>query len=109
LLHGDSNEKLDEEECHGDDKKIENKEEALNGHGNEKEGNVEMPHGDGKEDEDELVALHGSDKVGVNGERMPHGDGVEDGWCLHSLTELHLAQIEIGNLKRKGKKKNRQV
>ena len=107
VFHGDSKEKLDEE-CHGDDKKEEDKEEALNGDGNEKEDNEEMPHGDGK-DEDEPGALHGSDKVGVNGEGMPCGDGVEDGWRFRSFTELYSVQIEKGNLKRKGKKKNRLV
>jgi hypothetical protein len=105
VLHGDSKEKLDKEECHGDGKKEEDKEEALSGDGHAKEDNEDMPHGDGKEDEDEPRALYGNDKVGVNGERMPHGDGVEDGWHFHSLTELYSTQIEKGNLKRKGKKK----
>jgi hypothetical protein len=68
VLHGDSKENIDEAECHGDDKK---EEESLNGDGNEKQDNEEMPHGDGKEDEDEPGALHGSDNVGVNGKGMP--------------------------------------
>ena len=109
MLHGDSMKKIDKEECHGDDKKEEDKDEALNGDGIEEEDNEEMPHGDGKEDEDEPGALHGSNKVGSEWRRNARGDGVEDGWRFRSLTKLYSVQIKKGNLKRKGKKKNRLV